>query len=646
MSSTLALATRLSTLSGERLAETIRARAVPPAGIRDFFDLADAFLEPGSIRQALTRLNRHSLAALVALAEITEDAGRRSATPAEVAEHLATASGAANATSTGSVVPGISIADATAVTAQLTPAVVLMLLEHDAGKLMLYDEVAEQVATRSEKQLPGLVELLTGWPPGSDNSPDRDRPTADHAAAERLSAEQAFIATTAVDHLLIEIEREPAALLVKGTVSQPDLKRLTAAMTVALDSVPVYLRIAERAGLLRRESGLWLITEEGQRWLLASAPQRWRTLAASWRKDLPPDIHSSLVSLRRSPWDAATVDEHLDWLYPAGSGWVTEQVAAHLDEAQLLGITADDLVSKLGQLLLDEATDAAERMLAAQFPPEVDQVYLQRDLTVIAPGPLKPPIDARLRLMADVENRALASSYRISTPSINRAFAAGETAASLLGFLNDVSLTGIPQPLEYLIVETAERYGLLRVGLLRPEPTTEGARSYLRDTGQHLLAAVLVDQNLAYLDLSARDRTTAVSRYEPEVLFWALSDARYPVAAEDENGQPVTLHRQRTARTSRPAIEDDPAVALAERLRLGVGAGPQSGQAWLVRQLEVAVRRKIALTVSITLPNGTLVDYQLEPISVSGGRLRCLDRNSAIERTLPLANISRLRPAE
>lgn len=289
--------------------------------------------------------------------------------------------------------------------------------------------------------------------------------------------------------------------------------------------------------------------------------------------------------------------------------------------------------------------------MAALFPAEVEQVYLQRDLTVVAPGPLTPAVDAQLRLVADVESRALASSYRISTASVNRALAAGETAESLLTFLSSISLTGIPQPLDYLINEAADRYGLLRVGQLRPggmasEKAADGACSYLRSDDDGLLSAVLVDQNLAVLELTPIDGSTVTSRFEPDLVFWSLSDARYPVAAEDEKGQPLALHRRRTVRSPQPTTVH-PIRALVERLRLSIEAEPdEAGRAWLVRQLDVAIRNKLALTVSVTMPDGSAVDYQLEPASVSRGRLRALDRRSAIERTIPLANISGLRPAE
>ena len=70
--------------------------------------------------------------------------------------------------------------------------------------------------------------------------------------------------------------------------------------------------------------------------------------------------------------------------------------------------------------------------------------------------------------MAETETNSLASSYRVTASSVTRALTAGESVPSLRGFLAEISLTGIPQPLEYLLTDTAARFGTLRVGTLDP----------------------------------------------------------------------------------------------------------------------------------------------------------------------------------
>jgi hypothetical protein len=60
----------------------------------------------------------------------------------------------------------------------------------------------------------------------------------------------------------------------------------------------------------------------------------------------------------------------------------------------------------------------------------------------------------------------------------------------------------------------------------------------------------------------------------------------------------------------------------------------------MARQLELAIRNKLTVTVAVLLPDGTATDYLLEPAALAGGRLRARDRRADIERTLPLSSIT------
>jgi hypothetical protein len=66
MSETLALAGRLQLLGDDELTALSTLRLSDARGIKDFFDLADRFLEPASIEAALATLSRPTLAALAA----------------------------------------------------------------------------------------------------------------------------------------------------------------------------------------------------------------------------------------------------------------------------------------------------------------------------------------------------------------------------------------------------------------------------------------------------------------------------------------------------------------------------------------------------------------------------------------------------
>jgi hypothetical protein len=611
MSNTLSLASRLRAMSDAELAKAMNERSVGASGIKDFFDLAEAFLDRASIQQILTRLDRETLAVLAAVGQLTEESG--APTAADVEARLLSIAGSAPSLET--------IAQRAAIASSL------LLLEAESQRFAAYESVRDQLRSWPAFGLPGLADLALASPPAAlEPVPDVDRRFID-----RLGAERAFAATTAITELLVEIERDPARELAKGGVALPDSKRLANAMSVDLESVATFLAVAHRAELVARESGSWMITGAGASWLLQSTGARWAVLAGAWFGHLPGDIRQLLGERTHTLWGQGL------------RSYVDERITVYTRDAELLGITANQAPTGPGSLLLATGMGAAEAAMTLLLPAEVEQVYLQHDLSVVAPGPLTPRVDARLRSIADAESRALASSYRVSTSSVNRAMAAGETAESILEFLGSISLTGIPQPLDYLVGEAAARYGQVRVGVV-DEPGSD-ARSYLRSDDEHLLGTIMVDQNLSALGLVRVDAGRVLSRFSLDVVFWALSDARYPIAAENEAGEIIALRRERTARYAATGAVN-PVDTLIERLRLG--GEPEEGeasQAWLIRQLDAAIKARAALTVSVSMPNGSVVDYQLEPTSVAGGRLRGRDKKSAIERTLPLASIAALGPA-
>jgi len=606
--SALALAGQLRALGDAELAELLGAREIREHGIRDFFDLADALLDPASIQQALARLDRPTLSTLAALGE------------------LGTVKRADAATTLAAKAGGTAALDA-----QLAAALRLALITDVGGSIAVPASVAQQFEEWEE--LPSLQDLRDAPAP----TPLAPVSGTDTRFTDTVSAEHAFTTTTAIAELIAELQHESARELARGGIALPDSKRLASAMSVELDAVPGLVEIASRAALAALDAGRLMPTEATTAWLDQSTGARWADLAGAWLRGVPGDIRAILGSTAHATW-GDRLQDYANWLYPAGGEWMRERVAAYSRDAELLGITAHQVPSTPGIALLAEGQEQASAAMTALLPPEVESVYLQHDLSIVSPGPLAPRLDGRLRTMADVEGRALASTYRVSTASLYRAMAAGETAESIREFLGGISLTGIPQPLEYLVREATARYGLVRVG------DVDGGRSYVRSADDTMLRTLLVDHGIAPLGLTrAGDRL--LSRFDLEVVFWTLSDARYPVAAENAKGEVVVLKRPRAARAA-PVEVVNPAIGLIDRLRVGSSADPDvTGKAWLSRQLDVAIRGKLGLTVTVQLQDGSTIDYQLEPASVAGGRLRARDRKSDIERTLPLSSITAVGPA-
>ncbi|TFB48903.1 helicase-associated domain-containing protein [Cryobacterium tagatosivorans] len=623
----LSLATRLRAMDDASLRLAIAARSVSATGIRDFFDLAESLLDPASVQAALVHLDRATLAVLAVAGEpVGAAAGAvadlRGPTTAELASRLTVPAGAV-----------VTEADVAARAAELDR---LMLARLADGRLAPYEAVSAQLRRWPAQGLPSATELAATPPPAPLPAASEN----DIRFADRLATERAFTAVSAIAELITELSREPARELSRGGLGLPDTKRLAMVMSVELDAVAPLVAAAARSGLIAHSNGHWLGTEAGEAWMLEGTTRRWAALARAWHDALPADVRALLARRPSFSWGEG-LRAFVSWLYPAGGDWMDERVTEFTRDAELIGIMAHHMTSPAGVALLAGDLDAAAALMGRSLPAEVGAVYLQHDLSIVAPGPLAPSIDARLRGLADVESRELASSYRITAASVSRALASGETADSLLDFLRGVSLSGIPQPVEYLIRESAARYGSVRVG----NAHTLGSltQSYIRSDDAALLGTIAVDQTLTPLALVRDTEDRLTSRIPVETVFWALTDARYPVAAENGDGEIVHLRRHQLA-IVQPVVVADPAAALVEKLRAGDGGEVMAGDAWLARQLDTAIKGKQTVTVSIAMPGGVVVDYLLEPASVGGGRFRARDRRADIERTLPLSSIISITP--
>ena len=626
MTDILTLAGSLRALSDTALEELLTERRVPAqARVQDFFDLAEVLLDPASIRGALQRLDRQTLSVI---ATATADP-----LPAiELAARL-TAFGATDV-------------DVEEVAARAGFAADRALLSRVGDGYASIDAIDTVLDGWSTPDLPTAAHLAATPAP----SLPAVEPEASAALTDLSAAEQAFQTTSASAELLSELLVNPARELGKGGPALPERKRLAMAMHVDAASVDAYLDLTVRAELVGHEPGMWLTAPAGEEWLVLTAGERWRILAEAWLDALPLQVRQVLGGRTRSSWGTA-LHEYAQWLYPAGGDWIHNSVQRVTDQARMLGITSGptpdtQVPSTAGRILLEADAAAAATSMASHFPTHVRQVYLQHDLTIIAPGPLEPRTDLRLRAFADLEGRAQAFSYRLSAESVNRALSAGETAEGMLDFLSALSLTGIPQPVDYLISQAAARFGTVRVGPLAEQnfdgPARE-AKSYIRSDDTAMIGLLDVDQALGSLGLRRSDANRMLSRFDFEVVFWALSDARYPVAAENADGELVSLRRRRVAHPVPAPTVVDHGVLMARLRQTEAEVSGGTDLAWIARQLDAAIRAKQTVTVTVQVPRSGPMEFVLEPTGVSGGRLRGRDKKADIERTLPLSSILELK---
>ncbi len=534
----------------------LRARRVrPDVEWEDFFDAAEALLEPGSIERALSLLTRDEASTLLRAADDTTQTG--------AAEAL--------------------------------------------GRLGLLDA--------DGRVLPPIASLVADRALDADAVPPPPARASPESSAR--AAERALTTVGAVADLLLAARSAPLSLVATGALGAGEKRRL--AEPGADAGIVDDLRdIAETAGLVVAVDRELQITASAEQWLSSAFAERWAVLAEAYRAALPRGIRQG------AGWDPLT-----QWpgAHPWDPAW--PGIHARLQRlAALLGLVCDDGTEPEWAATLRAGDPADTTALSALLPTEVDRVFLQNDLTAIAPGPLEPALDNRLRAMTEHESAAQASSYRFTAESVARALVDGETQKGILDFLASISLTGVPQPLEYLVMQAAARHGLVRVRSL------DGFGAVVSSSDEHLLQAIEVDRALRPLGL-VRDGAVLVTRVGAETVSWTLADAHYPATLVDSAGRAVPAARRRIAEPR--AAEQHSYAALIARLR--ARQGPDADAAWLDRELEGAVRARALVRVEVAMPDGSSRELTLEASGLGGGRLRGRDRAADVERTLPVRSI-------
>ena len=590
MKTTITLAAALHQLDETSLRGLIDARVSSASSIKDWFDLADALQTSESIHAGLSRLTREELAA----AHTTPDPATR-----------------ARLEALGLAVDGTLL---------------------DGAREALRD-----LASHTNLDAPAPSEPTTPL----------DETT------ERASRENALTLASRVDELLDLIEATGLRAISRGGISAADTTRVTAVIGELPTPLPDLVALLATTGMIALSDTHWVAADLSQ-WRATDNIGRWSMLASAWLATLPTELLASLSAC--DTWSTPLI-ERLNWMFPLDNQWLLADLSARLSLTEALGLTAGARRTTLGTLLIAGDTDGAKTLLASHVPAHIDKVMLQSDLTIIAPGPLRPDLEVQLRQFATVESRSLASTYRLNPVLISRAMDAGATAASIEAFLGTISSTGIPQPVAYLIADIGKKHASVRV-------RGEGRASLVSCSDAALASRLAADSNLTMLEFTPNpgSQVTLISPFDSSVVMRNLLAAKYPAVLENDTGEiqrwidptksrafaPRGASPSRTSlSTPRNNTTSSLSVvavdALMERLRGTTLPNKDSDEQWLTRQIELAIRTKSVLVVTIALPDGTNREFTVEPRALNNGRLRALDKRSEVERTIPLTSVSAMR---
>jgi hypothetical protein len=363
-------------------------------------------------------------------------------------------------------------------------------------------------------------------------------------------------------------------------------------------------RLALRSGLVCEQSGRWMAGANAQQWLKKSRTEAWQELAQScW--DLPK------LSLSDEP--------------------LTGQLLVAFPLIDLTKLSLLEFGPALGLINLDHprpplaagSFQAVTRSIALEMPKVETKLVVQGDLSIVCPGPIDPELHRKLDSFADSEDLGLASRYRLTALSVSHHLECGGKTQEIEDTLVGASKSELPQPVRYLLADTQQRYGSLKV--------LSGPPAQLVCSDAILLTQILNEKALVHLALKkTSDHLTSPAAQE--LCYFSLRDCGYVAVMAQPTGRIIS---PRFTGKLAPAKESN-SLARAKNLLSGEQASAELGD--IQRQLRFALRNKLQVTLSLEL-DGQLQHMLLTPLGLAGNRLRGRDEAKQAERTLPLSRI-------
>lgn len=631
VSGTLALASAIAALDREDLARLVQARRpIAAGGVADPIGLATELLRSESIARVLAPLDREVLWVL--------------------ATHNWLASPSINERLTGLGLVGadVSHTEARHEPVPLPEVEAALRSGLEASGIDWDSFIAEARPEVSSKELLGA-----GTTPGTTASPARTAAwftpalTAIGEAAECLRALQVGG---------LRLNRS-------GVVGVAAARELADRTAVAPTAVAHALQLLSSAGLTVAAEHRLVPAASAAAWLALPHPSRWLVLARAFLATIPAPLRNSITD-GSSTTDGGSIGPDLRGahaqlpsrfpLLPPGDLAAAQQFVL---DAEHLGCTTLGVLTPIARQLL-AGIDVPVAVVAKLLPPAATGVYLQPDLTVLAPGPLDPASEAAVAALSQPEQIGPASMRRVTEASIAAAYDRGVTRESAHETFARLSMTGVPQPLEYLLTSVAERIGRI---VVHNHQGLEG-RSRIHIAQPALAETALVDRQLQHLQLTRSPHPSSdqfvvlFSRLRPDHVISAFNEARYHASLAGEAPAPGGLHdpdpapvpgaietlESRTLPPTSTEQEPDPVEAMIERVYLAARTEPEA--AAFTRRLELAIRDKAAVAVTAE-SRGQRRTFTLTPVALTDGRLRAADLGAGVERTLPVSMIVAVEPA-
>jgi len=494
---------------------------------------------------------------------------------------------------------------------------------------------------------------------------------------DSVGGEIAFAFVKQTEQLLDAWSISPPPVLRSGGLSARDLTKAAELLDTDESATALIIEIAHAAGLLAtdfHQQPSWAPTTGYDIWRIKDVATKWESLVLAWwnsaraifligEKDEKGDrinalqggldrIGIPLIDLRTLALEAmqfgSTNAEQMvawvSWHRPRRDKKMVHRVViATLAQAELLGVSGMGRLTTAGKELLHHQEIA--NCVSEFLPTPIDYIMLQADLTAVAPGPLIADLERELSAIAEIESRGAATVYRFNEVSIRRGLDLGKSADGIKNLLSKTSKTPVPQPLTYLIEDTARKHGAIRLG---------AAPAYLRSDDSTLLDALMRDARITALMPQRIAPTVVIFQADPEDAAAVLSQSGYTPTLESEDGSMLVrarLQRRATLEANTNRLEhptDEVLIEAVKALRQGDAAAPSARPKNAVRLsttdtvvvLRKAIEQKQKVWIGYANESGREVEHVVQPIRITAGKLSAFDQRSAKVGEFSIARIT------
>ena len=577
MSEVLVVAKALSQSKDSELERIIGIRLMNSSSFKDFFDFATALLKPQNLKGAVAGLSANQIIAFDNLLQ-----GKTTAKDKKSLEVLAK---------------------------------LFLVTKQDKA----FKEIESAKTIFRQLVNKQLIESLK-----SKQDSETQNPASDYSLIDPLAGIGAFETVQALTELVIDLEHRFVPEVARGSVGLPELKRLANFLGRDNDYSRRLYSLAQISGLVVLHQKRWRVGANYDFWISSDIPTRWAHLAQSWLKLIGHEFAEDLA-------EQTNLQKAIAETFPLANEGIASHMSNLVNLAELIGLTAAYRTSSWFEATMEGKLAKAKELISVQLPAIQNKIIVQADLTLISTGPLDTKTELLIRRFADIERIGVASSYRMNQISLSYGMETGLTADDIRKTLKSLSGKELPQPVDYTIKETDQRFGRLTIH-------KHDSGSLLQAKDPILLTAIQNHSDLKLLSFKKLDDLTLSTRFDQEIVYYQLRDCKFAAIAVDESGKVIsnwsTPSESAQSKNLHHSIKMDIMRWREHEKRLG--ENPQGDD--IIRSLELAIKNKATVKVTIN-DKKTKREFTLFPTGLANGRLRAKDKKADCERVLPVSSI-------